>query len=65
MGRTVKVQIGEIKKKNWHVGFDMENLDYAIEKLKGIIDDTITSQRDRISAIELLCQLEGYLEEKE
>ena len=41
-----------------------ENLFYSIDKLKEIIEDSITSQRDRISAIELLCQLEGYLEEK-
>ena len=41
----------------------MDNRDYSIEKLKEIIEDCMTSDKDRIEAIKLLCILEGYLEE--
>lgn len=41
----------------------MENRDYSIERLKEIIEDSMTSDKDKIEAIKVICILEGYLEE--
>lgn len=41
----------------------MENRDYSIERLKEIIEDDMTSDKDKIEAVKVLCILEGYIEE--
>lgn len=41
----------------------MDNRYYSIKRLKEIIEDSMTSDKDKIEAIKLLCILEGYLEE--
>ena len=41
----------------------MDNKDYSIQRLKEIIEDTMTSDKDKIEAVRILCILEGYIEE--